>query len=84
MVMAADPEYVKQDLFDEKLSFEYTPAVDIYPAPSSIMQYTPGEGLPVFDREKCQAYADQATDKVRSFLLGLWDAWDRMLKPAQR
>jgi len=84
MVMAADPEYVKSELYDDALAFEYHSAVDMYPAPSSIMLYTPGEGNPVFDRDKCLAYADQATDKVKSYLLGLWDAWDRMLKPAQR
>jgi creatinine amidohydrolase len=84
MVMAAQPELVKQDLYDDGLAFEYHPAVDIYPAPSSIMLYTPGEGHPVFDQAKCDEYARQAVGKVRSFLQELWQAWDRMLDPAGR
>jgi creatinine amidohydrolase len=84
MMMTADPDLVKPDLYREDLAFEYHPAVDIYPAPSSIMLYTPGEGHPVFDRERCAEYAQKATAKVGTFLGQLWDAWDRMLKPAQR
>lgn len=84
MVMAANSDWVKQNLYSEDLAFEYHSAVDIYPAPSSIMLYTPGEGHPVFDSAKCAQYADRATGKVRDFLLGLWQAWDRMLKPIAR
>ena len=83
MVMASNPDLVRQDLFHEDLAFAYDPAVDIYPAPSSIMLYTEGEGLPVFDREKCETYARLAVDKVKTFLQGLWQAWDRMLEPVQ-
>lgn len=82
MIMAARPELVKQELYSEDLAFEYTSAVEIYPAPSSIMIYTPGEGHPVFDAAKCADYAEKSVGKVRDFLLGLWQAWDRMLQPA--
>jgi len=78
MVMRAAPELVHQDLYRPELAFEYHPAVDIYPAPSSIMLYTAGEGHPVFDAALCTRYAELATEKVRSYLLGLWQAWDRM------
>lgn len=81
MVMVARPDLVKQELYSDKLAFEYSPAVDIYPAPSSIMLYTPGEGHPVFDAAKCAEYAERSVEKVRAFLLGLWQAWDRMLQP---
>lgn len=81
MVMAARPDLVKQNLYSDKLAFEYSSAVDIYPAPSSIMLYTPGEGNPVFDAAKCADYAERSVEKVRAFLLGLWQAWDRMLNP---
>src|SRR5262245_27732606 len=47
MVMAASPELVKPALYHPDLAFEYNTAVEIYPAPSSIMLYTPGEGHPV-------------------------------------
>ena len=79
MVMSADTKWVRQDLFRDDLAFEYHSAVDIYPAPSSIMLYKPGEGQPVFDPEKCSDYARRATGRVREFLLELWAAWDRML-----
>lgn len=82
MVMAASPELVKKSLYSPDLAFEYHGAVDIYPAPSSIMIYTPGEGLPVFDPAQCDAYATRATVRVRDFLVELWKAWDRM--PAAR
>jgi creatinine amidohydrolase len=78
MVMAAAPEGVKPALYHPDLAFEYHSAVDIYPAPSSIMLYTPGEGHPVFDAAQCHRYAAQATEKVKSYLQGLWKAWDRM------
>jgi creatinine amidohydrolase len=81
MVMAAHPELVKAELYSRDLAFEYHAAVDIYPAPSSIMLYTPGEGHPDFDRDRCHEYARRATAKVHDFLKGLWQAWDRMLRP---
>lgn len=81
MVMAASPDYVKQSLYHADLAFEYDPGVDIYPAPSSIMIYTPGEGLPVFDAGQCERYAREAGAKVLSYLLELWQAWDRMNSP---
>jgi creatinine amidohydrolase len=84
MVFAANPEWVRQDLYRPDLAFTYHSAVDIYPAPSSVMLYTPGEGEPVFDAELCTRYAEAALDKVRDFLFGLWRAWDRMLEPAGR
>jgi creatinine amidohydrolase len=84
MVFAADPDRVRQDLYRKDLAFTYHGAVDIYPAPSSIMLYTPGEGEPVFDAELCRRYAEGAVAKVREFLTGLWGAWDRMLEPAGR
>jgi creatinine amidohydrolase len=84
MVMAAAPELVREDLYSADLAFEYDPAVDMYPAPSSIMLYTPGEGLPVFDPVICNQYAKAATSRVQSYLLGLWNAWDHMLTPARR
>jgi creatinine amidohydrolase len=83
MVKTARPELVREELFDPSLAFEYHSAVDIYPAPSSIMLYTPGEGLPNFDAKKCEEYSTLAVRKVESFLHGLWQAWDRMLTPAQ-
>jgi creatinine amidohydrolase len=83
MVMAARPDLVRSELFSDKLAFEYHPAVDIYPAPSSIMLYTPGEGNPDFDVDRCNEYAGRAVALVREFLLGLWQAWDRMLDPAR-
>lgn len=83
MVMTARPDLVKQDLYDPSLAFEYHSAVDIYPAPSSIMLYTPGEGLPDFDESKCKEYANLAVLKVQDFLHGLWQAWDRMLTPSK-
>lgn len=83
MVMAATPELVKKSLYSPDLAFVYDTSVDIYPAPSSIMIYTPGEGHPVFDRTQCETYADRATSKVRAFLLELWKAWDRMPAPAR-
>ena len=84
MVMAAAPELVKQDLYQKDLAFEYHAAVDIYPAPSSIMLYTPGEGHPDFDPERCARYARAATARVQSYLIELWSAWDHMLSPARR
>ena len=78
MVMAAAPDLVKKSLYSPDLAFEYHSAVDIYPAPSSIMLYTPGEGHPVFDKARCDKYADRAAARVRDFLLELWKAWDRM------
>lgn len=84
MVFAANPHWVRRDLYTPELSFEYHSAVDIYPAPSSIMLYTPGEGEPVFDPDKCRQYAELAVGKVRNFLGGLWLAWDRMQDPISR
>jgi creatinine amidohydrolase len=84
MVYAANPAWVRKELYTPDLSFEYHSAVDIYPAPSSIMLYTPGEGEPVFDSDRCRRYAELAVGKVRTFLVGLWAAWDRMLEPAAR
>jgi creatinine amidohydrolase len=84
MVVVAAPESVREDLYSPDLAFEYHPAVDIYPAPSSIMLYTKGEGHPVFDPLLCSQYARAATGKVQSYLLELWKAWDHMLTPARR
>jgi creatinine amidohydrolase len=84
MVMAAMPDLVKSQLFSKDLAFQYHPAVDIYPAPGSIMLYAPGEGYPDFDPQRCTEYARRATAAVRGFLLGLWQAWDRMLQPIQK
>jgi creatinine amidohydrolase len=84
MVMAANPDWVKKDLYKKSLAFEYNSAVDIYPAPSSIMLYTPGEGHPVFDADRCAEYSERAAKKVHDFLSGLWRAWDRMLDPIEK
>lgn len=78
MVMAASPDGVKQSLYKPELAFDYDTAVEIYPAPSSIMLYTPGEGYPVFDRQLCAQYAELATAKIEKYLKELWQAWDRM------
>jgi creatinine amidohydrolase len=83
MVMVARPESVQASQYKPELAFEYDTAVDIYPAPSSIMLYTAGEGHPVFDRAQCERYAQAATSKVEAFLAELWQAWDRMPAPAR-
>ena len=79
-IMAVDPSLVAQDRYTGKDMATAIPAPNTwsaYPFPSSILLYTEGEGLPVFDQAKAKSYFDKVNRKMAALVretIAKWDA----------
>jgi creatinine amidohydrolase len=78
-VMAIDASLVRQDLYTGKKMATAIPPVNTwsaYPFPSSILLYTEGEGLPVFDAKKAKIFFKKVNDKVATLIEETIEKWN--------
>ena len=79
-IMAIDPDLVAQERYTGKDMATAIPAPNTwsaYPFPSSILLYTEGEGLPVFDQAKARSYAGKVNRKMAALVsetIAKWNA----------
>jgi len=79
MVMAANPELVKEKLFNEADAYLVRDGAYPYPNAGPLLLYEEGKGLPRFDRKEAVEYADAVTEYLAEYLKEVVGNWDRFL-----
>ncbi len=81
MVLAADPNLVKQKQCEEISPFLVRQGSYVYPNPAPLLLYRAGEGTPRFDRELAQRYADAVVEHIAQFVEEVFRGWEKHLPP---
>jgi creatinine amidohydrolase/Fe(II)-dependent formamide hydrolase-like protein len=75
MVMAAEPELVKKELFSEDDVHLVRDGAYSYPNGGTLLLYEKGEGLPRFDPNEAKRYADAVVEEVANYVEGVLAGW---------
>jgi len=78
LVAAARPELVKSELYSPEEVFLASQGVQSYPAPGTILNYSPTEGEVSFDTSRAQEYLDEIVREVGKLYDALRSALERM------
>ncbi len=78
-IMAIDSALVAQERYTGREMATAIPAPNTwsaYPFPSSILLYSEGEGLPVFDLTKAKSYFEKVNQKMAALIQDTMTKWD--------
>ena len=77
-VLAVRPDLVQQDRYTGSgMATPRPTGWTAFPFPSSILLYTPGEGLPDFDAERARRYFDGTVDRLIAVIRDVIAKWEQ-------
>ncbi len=77
MVMAANPDLVREDLFDEEDVYFVRDGAYPYPNAGTILKYEEKPGALRFDRQEAEEYASAVVDYIYRYVKKVVQNWER-------
>lgn len=75
IILAIDEKLVQRKRLRKVKGRLFRNGVVAHPFPSSLILYKEGEGMPVFDREKADAFLSKVADKVKKAIREVMEGW---------
>jgi len=76
-IIASAPETVKKDKYSLDMLYHFRQGVNVYPSPSTIIIYKENTGALDFDAKKADDYFKAVCQKVKDFILDIFERWDK-------